>query len=218
MVMVGSVMRRSFMWGVTIIGLWVGFGCNNGESKTADGGVKANASEMPKAVESTTGAPESKSAANRSTRVNETQWPDGKPRSSEEGYDDENGNFVLHGIVKTWYDNGLLKTEIHYRDGIPHGVRKVWHNNGKPWSEGEFAYGKSHGVWSVWFPSGIKGQEIHFDHGTWNGTYSEWHENGKKKLERNYVNGKIQGAERIWDENGREMFVVPTPKPESTGH
>ena len=38
---------------------------------------------------------------------------------------------LQHGLTKTWYENGQLKSESNWRQGTPDGLEVMWHENGK---------------------------------------------------------------------------------------
>lgn len=170
-------------------------------------------SPSPSAPAPTPGASPSNSPAHK-IEVVETTWASGKPRTREEGYYDDEGNFILHGSVITWYENGQKKTEIYYENNVPHGSRTVWRDDGKLWTQGSYVDGKPHGTWMQWFPDGRPALQLNFDHGKYHGTFIDYHENGVKKKESEWVDGK-EISVRVWDETGRELFVVPETEKKS---
>lgn len=130
---------------------------------------------------------------------------------------DDNDNFVAHGLLTNYWDDGPKKSQVRYVNGVLHGPRTAWYRNGQIWSDGQHVDGREDGVWTVWFPDGRKAQEFHFDHGAWHGLYTEWHTSGKKKREIEYVWGIKQGPMTIWDEQGnvaRQIdYVDDEPQP-----
>jgi len=86
------------------------------------------------------------------------------------------------GMVKHWYENGILKRQCFCDDeGLEHGTVKTWNKRGK-----------------------LLG-ECHMDHGT--GISKSWHENDRLKSESYYVQGKNCGRSRMWWEDGTLMSV-----------
>lgn len=87
------------------------------------------------------------------------------------------------GIVKHWYENGVLQRECPYDDdGLEHGIVKDWSKEGKLLGE------------SRW------------EHGT--GISKSWFENGRLESESYYVRGKRCGRSRIWWEDAGLMSVA----------
>ena len=75
---------------------------------------------------------------------------------------------------KTWYANGLQKSEEYFKDGKQNG-REVW-----------------------WFENGQKSFECNFLNGKENGFWNRWWENGNLCEHRFYADGKIEQSVR-WD-------------------
>jgi antitoxin component YwqK of YwqJK toxin-antitoxin module len=149
--------------------------------------------------------------------VQDENYDGGAVATRRTGYKDENGEFVIHGTLTNFWENGQKKSEINFVHGVRHGLRQAWYQGGQLWSEGHYVNGKEHGTWMVWFPDGRKAQEIGFDHGAFHGPYKEWYVNGFPKKEFNYIRGKKHGLMRIWDEEGvlrdETMYVDDIPQP-----
>lgn len=76
-------------------------------------------------------------------RVTQTVFfPNGHPIESREGYFEENGAFVPHGVRKGWSRHGELHNLDHFKDGILHGLRFSWDMNGRLQSISEFRDGE----------------------------------------------------------------------------
>jgi len=133
---------------------------------------------------------------------------EGRLERTMEGYNDPDGDFILHGKLTNYWPNGKKKSEENYVHGVRQGPRQAWYQDGQSWSYGEYIDGKSDGTWTTWYPDGRKAQEINFVDGGWHGLYTEWHDNGQKAVEREWVNGKIQGIVTVWDENGNIISQV----------
>ena len=86
------------------------------------------------------------------------------------------------GLVKHWYENGVLKRECPCDDqGLEHGIVRDWNRDGK-----------------------LLG-ECQMDHGT--GIRKSWFENGQLESEIYHVLGKRCGRSRMWWEDGKLMSV-----------
>lgn len=87
------------------------------------------------------------------------------------------------GMVRHWYDDGVLKRECTYDDdGLEHGIARDWNKEGK--LLGEFRW----------------------DHGT--GISKNWFEDDRLRSEHHYIRGKRCGRSRIWWEDGGLMSVT----------
>jgi len=134
--------------------------------------------------------------------VREKEYDNGMVALREEGYVDADGNFVRHGLVTAWFEDGAKKSEIQYAHGKQHGTRITLYPTGQMWGRGQYVDGLEHGTWTAWWANGFRQREWHMDHGTWHGPFIEWHDNGEKKMEFEYVNGLKQGTMKIWDPQG----------------
>lgn len=73
------------------------------------------------------------------------------------------------GKVIAFYENGQLKSEMTYQNGILHGPYAMYFENGKPMMRGAMKNGKRHGRWEVFYFNGDK--SLHssgvYQNGTW---------------------------------------------------
>ena len=131
-------------------------------------------------------------------------------------------------FLKTYYENGVLKTKIQYNSlGEKHGMCKLYHTNSNIHMISTFINGKQYGILNeyyiedgsiimnstfindepdglvtLWF-KGRKTSEYSFTNGKKNGLYRNWHQNGKLYKEYTYINDKIHGLFRTWYDNGK---------------
>lgn len=138
----------------------------------------------------------------RKVEVKETRWPSGALASRIEGYMDDEGGFVKHGVAAEWYENDRPKLEIHWRDGVQHGPRLTWYDSGQMWGQGAYINGREDGLWTAWSRSGFKSSEWTMSNGAFHGMYTEWHPNGEKRRQFEYINGQKQGPVTYWDDEG----------------
>jgi len=182
--------------GVAVVALAAACGCDRGgrnsspkhDAQTAHGSNETAPVATPSPV--------------RKIEVKENRWPSGALASRIEGYVDEDGKFIKHGIAAEWYENDQPKMEIHWKDGVQHGPRLTWHENGQIWGKGAYVNGIEDGTWSAWMPSGFKSVEWTMRMGAFHGMYTEWHTNGEKRREFEYINGQKQGPVTYWDDEG----------------
>jgi len=63
------------------------------------------------------------------------------------------------GKYSKYYENGKVKTNIFYKDGILEGKAIMWHKNGQKKQEGSYKNGLQEGKLTTWFKNGNKKQE-----------------------------------------------------------
>ena len=57
-------------------------------------------------------------------------------------------------MITTWYENGEMKSQLEWKNGILNGVNKVWYDNGQMFQEGGFVNGIPEGNLKVWRQNG----------------------------------------------------------------
>lgn len=171
-----------------------------GSPRVAEVGDADSPDRMPKRTEGEA-TPGAAAAANEAA-VREETYENGRPRVREEGYLNEEGEFVRNGMRTTWYENGQKQSETAYVDGAKEGPERTWYRGGQQWGEGGYKNGKADGTWIVWHRNGFKAKEWRIEEGVWNGPYRTWHLNGEPRMERIYVSGRMQGPFTVWDEEG----------------
>jgi antitoxin component YwqK of YwqJK toxin-antitoxin module len=80
---------------------------------------------------------------------------------------------------KRYYENGQLKSQKFYKDGIIDGEQKVWYESGKL-------------LIKYCYKDGLQ-----------DGEYKEYYESGKLKSKRFYIDGMLDGEQKEWFENGK---------------
>jgi hypothetical protein len=85
----------------------------------------------------------------------------------------------LTGVVKQRYDNGQMKSERHFQNGIQHGLNRSWYENG------QLKY------------------ETNRISGCLDGDVTSWWDNGALKLEATFDDGKQVGISRMWNDEGK---------------
>jgi len=103
-----------------------------------------------------------------------------------------------------WYNNGIKKREVEFKDNLPHGLVRQWTYLGDVVLEGYYQKGKREGEWNTFFsskkkqstryykddhevgdcygifPDGSPAFEEHYsDEGDSIGVWKKWHNNGK---------------------------------------
>jgi antitoxin component YwqK of YwqJK toxin-antitoxin module len=175
-----------------------------------------------------TAAEQSKSV--EATITQEMRWPNGRLQAQREVIRNASGDFIPHGRATSWHENGQMKWQGSYQNGMQVGTWKQWyesgqqegegdcredgtafevhwHLNGQKKSEGGGKYLKEHrrwgkhDKWTTWNEHGQKA-EMHFRDNELHGKITMWHPNGQKKIDAEYVNGKMHGLTTTWDPDG----------------
>ena len=156
----------------------------------------------------------------------ETYWYDKKGfRKSIVNF----SNGIKQGIHQTWNQNGILTTQVFFKDNLIEGTRLVWyefgekkleHNyvkgkkngklirwykNGNKKLEGQYLDGFKNGLWMSWYQNGNIKAKGKFDKGVPLGTHYAWYSNGQKKIEAQFSEGKLNGKYTYWD-NKRKVI------------
>ena len=109
-----------------------------------------------------------------------------------------------NGSIRVKYENGNLKWEENYINGLSHGSHKEWLENGTLIWESFWKNGKEEGLWRQWFEDGKLSYESNYKDG--NVIVSRnWHPNGKIAYESNYKDGNVI-VSRSWHPNGKRKY------------
>jgi len=55
-----------------------------------------------------------------------------------------------HGMYRTWWTNGRLRTEARYREGWYHGEYRTWREDGRPYERRHYENGREVGLQQSW--------------------------------------------------------------------
>ncbi len=87
------------------------------------------------------------------------------------------------GILREYYDNGLLHIEYNFSNGKKNGMQKRWYEN----NQLEMIY--------------------YYKMGKLDGLQKKWHPNGQLRGEWNYSNDKLNGITKEWYPNKQLKFI-----------
>ena len=137
-----------------------------------------------------------------------------------------------HGIRKTFHENGTLKSEGRWVDGVENGVFTNYGDDGVKISELHMKKGKKDGPCILYYPNGSKKLEHQFKNGkedgdcvyyypsgriktegrlkkgVQDGYYIFYYESGGKKSEGYFENGKPHGPSTTFHENGKLSSIA----------
>lgn len=107
-----------------------------------------------------------------------------------------------NGRYREYYETGELLKEAVYNNGILQGEVKTYYKNGKLKSIIPYKNGIIEGVRSFYYKNGNPKEKYNYIDGKENGTGYLYYKNGKIKQEENYLLGKRDGKYRTFYENG----------------
>ncbi len=113
-------------------------------------------------------------------------------------------NGILDGSFVRYYKNGQVSVEVNYSEGSPVDGFKQYYENGK--LKAEKVYNGNSQVLTRWFENGVKTAEIHFENNMLNGRSEQWYKNGKQEMQANYRNDKHEGQLIAWHSNGNKKI------------
>ena len=120
------------------------------------------------------------------------------------------------GLVITKYDNGGIKVEGNYTNGLRNGywneywVEAWWYDFGEDGEPNTKDTLENNNQWDSIevvipdFKPKLKLQGNYLN-GNRDGTWTEFYQDGKRKTELNYSNGKFSGLQSYWSSNGNKV-------------
>lgn len=128
--------------------------------------------------------------------------------------------------VVSYWDDGVLKSELRYKDGKLDGVCRWYYRNGKPEIEVTYSMDKLNGEATRWYENGNLEEKSYYkdnqydgvvqeynvfgtmvklstyENGVLNGLYYQWYDNGKQFMEGEYVDGMMHGSWLMYYQDG----------------
>ena len=86
-----------------------------------------------------------------------------------------------NGLIKEYFEDGSIKEETVYFNGVKEGKRKVWYKSGQLYKSGTMKKDR------------------------WHRKYKEWYENGSPKLSGQYMDGQQDGEWVFFDKEGNSL-------------
>ena len=148
------------------------------------------------------------------------RYRNGAIRTERQVAQDADGNYMNHGLWRSWDPQGNLLVRGHFRGGMRHGKwERLYHANEAPLfsqppyrdftapyiSDVVFDEGQIHGKWTISDARGRKISEIDIDQGERHGKAIWWHSNGAKMQEIDYADGLLDGQLVQWNTRGDEV-------------
>jgi antitoxin component YwqK of YwqJK toxin-antitoxin module len=113
---------------------------------------------------------------------------------------------IRNGKAKTWTDKGYKLFEDEYKNGKYHGTQKMWNTDSElPLLYAEWKEGVLDGQYIQWFASTkLKSIEGEYRSDQKNGKWKSWHDNGNLEYEREFINDKpIKSIDYAYRDDGR---------------
>lgn len=128
--------------------------------------------------------------------------------------------------VVSYWDDGVLKSELRYKDGKLDGVCRWYYRNGKPEMEVTYSMDKLNGEATRWYENGNLEEKSYYkdnqydgvvqeynvfgtlvklstyQDGVLNGLYYQWYDNGKQFMEGEYIDGMMHGSWLMYYQDG----------------
>ena len=113
------------------------------------------------------------------------------------------GKWVRHGATRSWSENGNLRMEAHYVNGVETGgLRKLFYDNGLEMVRVQMLNGEMHGHGIEWHENGAVATVGNYLDGKSVGRRYSWYSTGEPWMESNWLDGKGVGAFKRWHKSG----------------
>jgi len=113
-------------------------------------------------------------------------------------------------VVREYFANGKLKTEISVRDSFRQGPTKNYDSEGNLLSEVNYIDNVKEGITTNYYvPSGNVNSTLVYKAGIKEGDETWYYESGKEYRVTPYVGGKMNGVQKLFYESGALMAEVP---------
>ena len=107
----------------------------------------------------------------------------------------------FHGLVKYYFQNGLLFQEINFIEGKINGVRKVYFESGEIKTITKYINDKKEGKYYEYYETGELFSRGDFENNLKEGNWKTFYKNGKIKEKGNYVKDEKAGTWKMFYKN-----------------
>ena len=115
-------------------------------------------------------------------------------------------NKHANGLLRVYYKDGSIKTEVPLRNGRSSGLEKKYYRSGTLATAIMFHHGKENGMAIKYYPTGLPEYETNFKHGYEEGSSKAYYPDGKLKSEIFFKHGEAMQGYKIM-ENGRKITI-----------
>ncbi len=110
-----------------------------------------------------------------------------------------------NGIHRKYNAQGVIESEIPYKDSKPHGIQKTYYKTGKLFRETPVEMGEINGVVKEYYASGKLYREMPTIKGKADGIVKKYYEDGKLMAEAPFIKGKPTFGLVEYDTNGNKI-------------
>ena len=137
-------------------------------------------------------------SCNDPVEIKKDYWENGNLKS-ELRY--ENG--MLNGPSVWYLINGKKQIEVTYRNDTMDGLLRRWHENGNVMEEIWYKDGVKDSVYREYSLKGILVAEGYYVNGELNGEFHRWYENGQVFQEGRFTDGMMDGSWMVFYSDGK---------------
>lgn len=117
--------------------------------------------------------------------------------------------FSCKDIRKEYYEDGVLASEIEYKEELRNGKSIVYYPNGNIKQEGYYVDDKEHGLFKDYYETGRLATEAYFKNGKQDGELKGYHENGLLETIQYFKDGVPDGEfEIFYDNRNLKMYGI----------
>ncbi|OPY82055.1 MAG: MORN repeat variant [Syntrophorhabdus sp. PtaU1.Bin153] len=116
-------------------------------------------------------------------------------------------NNRAHGYGRTYYPEGLIWMEQHFRKGLLDGPARTFYKSRSIREECTYKRGKLHGEHKSYYESGALDVTVFFNEDKQEGDYRAYFENGMPRESSTYNHGKKEGVSTTYYETGEVRCI-----------
>ena len=107
------------------------------------------------------------------------------------------------GKWTTNFDNGGIKMEAHFKNGLKNGKTKIWYEDGQINEIRSYKKNEMHGKWLMYNNHNIKISVARYKKGKKHGKWTIWNDYGNLLYSLEYTNGEKSGTWKNYNEKGK---------------
>lgn len=115
---------------------------------------------------------------------------------------DKESDLPFSGELRSFYDNGVVRASIEYKNGLRDGASNFYYLNGNEKRQEVYIQGQIHGMLTEYYDNGNLKYEVSYDNGKLNGAFRAYYDDGQLKIDEEYVDGKKEGRARKFSTTG----------------
>ena len=108
------------------------------------------------------------------------------------------------GKETVYYDNGQVKRETIYKQGLVEGIEKFYYPSGKPEAQKSFVKDKPAGKWTEWYEDGKLRAEAEYGNLGWKQKETRYYPSGKIKYMEVHTKGMLRHEATSYYPNGQK--------------